>query len=114
MPHPPPAPHGRGRRGMGAEQFEVGGEFTTHGVCRTPGAVYGTYFRPNKLALHVEFPVPLLPRGMPKDEEQRWVCALHNAILPIIEQMFRTHWDSVAGRQIEVGQKRMPERWEDL
>lgn len=99
---------------MGAERFDVGGEFTTCGACKTPGAVYGTYFRANKLALHVNFPVPLLPSGMSKDEEQRWVCALHNAILPVVEQMFRTHWGNIAGKQIEVGQMRMPETWEDL
>ena len=95
---------------MGTRLFAV--KQLTNTVCRTPEAVYFTGIDKRILRLNVDFPVDMLSTN--QDAESVLITKLHEAILPVIEDLYRERWNLLAGKNLGIDPKPMPERWEDL
>ncbi|MGI4815967.1 MAG: hypothetical protein ACRYGG_21895 [Janthinobacterium lividum] len=81
-------------------------------VCRTPNAVYSTAFDKNAISLHVKLPVDILKPNGP--DEQKLVAEFHNAILSVVEKLYKDNWDKFKGRIMNKGERPLPDKWEEL
>ena len=81
--------------------------------CRTPGTVYDTNINPDRIRLAIRMPVNLLS-DITEEQKQQLVMDLHNALLPVVEQVFRQQWRQMSGKLIKGHTRPMPETWEEL
>ena len=101
---------------MGVANLLLSMSKTNPPCCRTPGAVYTTTVRPSVLALFVRAPENTnLFGNLTHDQERKLIADLHDALLPVMEGVYRDTWQSLAGKTLaECGDKPMPDRWDDL
>jgi len=84
---------------------------TSCDACRTPGAVYETKIGPDEIVLKIKLPRRIFGT-IEIFDEQRYVKTFHDAILPVMENIYQERWLYFAGRI--VSGKRMPKQWSDL
>lgn len=77
--------------------------------CKTPSAVYSTSFERDFIDLGIRLPLRILN----PPHEKELVAELHNAILPVIEKLYRERWNLFAGKEVDNGGP-LPPKWEDL
>jgi hypothetical protein len=82
--------------------------------CGTPGAVYTITVKGRDLGCVVHLPFSI-ERALPADAKKRMKQALHDALLPIVEQFYRDVWEqTIAGKKLADDPEPMPARWELL
>ena len=79
-------------------------------TCRTPGAVYQTDVLPRCIVHTVMLPQSI---QLSDAKERALAKALHDAVLPVMEQFYRDNWNKFFAERIIDGD-RMPKRWSDL
>ena len=78
--------------------------------CGTPGAVYSVMVEGNTLALGVTLPFNI-EQSLPPEARERLKAAMHDAVLPIVEQFYRDVWlHTIAGKVID-DTGPMPSKW---
>ncbi len=82
--------------------------------CGTPGAVYSIFMDDGRLGCVVDLPFDV-EDAIPAEAVDTMKKALHDAMLPVIEQFYRDVWDgTIAGKIIDGDSEPMPKRWELL
>jgi hypothetical protein len=82
--------------------------------CGTPGAVYTVTVQGNVLGCTAELPFDI-EAAIPASAKESMKKALHDAMLPIVEQFYRDVWTkTIAGKTLADDPEPMPERWELL